>query len=187
MCRVTVSPSVISRAGARRSRACATSPSKISAGRKSRLTINPSRSRRRRSSSGISRARRRRRACDKPISDDDPRRVQPVFVEPAIADDRIAREKFFLAEDLRHPERHQEGLSQRRRHCPFAPTPASPESRGSAAMPPRCRSRESRTASSSTKAHPSRPHRWLRPGPCRAPSGCSACRHDFANETEAPK
>ena len=65
-----------------------------------------------------------------PIGGGDPRRVQSAFVEPAIADDRIAREEFFLGEDLSHPERHQEGLSQRRRHCPFAPTPVSPESRG---------------------------------------------------------
>ena len=36
-----------------------------------------------------------------PIGGGNPGRVQPVLVEPAIADDGIAGEEFFLAEDLR--------------------------------------------------------------------------------------
>ena len=59
----------------------------------------------------------------KPIGGGDPRRMQPVFVEPAIADDRIARKEFFLAENLGHPERHQQGLSQRTTALRFRPHP----------------------------------------------------------------
>src|SRR6266851_6393321 len=51
----------------------------------------------------------------------DPRGMQPVLVEPTIADDRIAREKLFLAENLGKPQRHQQGLTQQRRHRAFGP------------------------------------------------------------------
>ena len=62
MCRVTVSPSVISRAGARNPRTCPTRSAKTSGGRKLRLMRKPSESSCPRSSAEISRASRRRRA-----------------------------------------------------------------------------------------------------------------------------
>src|SRR2546429_4763514 len=47
--------------------------------------------------------------------------MQPVFVEPAIPDDRVARKKLFLAENLGKPQRHQQRLTQQRSHRAFGP------------------------------------------------------------------
>src|SRR5207302_8848120 len=50
-------------------------------------------------------------------------RMQPVLVEPAIADNRVAREELLLREDLGKPKRHQQALTHERRHCPVGPLP----------------------------------------------------------------
>ena len=71
--------------------------------------------------------------------------VQPALIEPAAANDGIAREKFFLAQHLGEPERHQQGSAHQRRHDRFpCPHPGPPLRRpdhcraAASVPPPRC-------------------------------------------------